>query len=87
MNRTDLMRRMRSVGLMPREAAAAAQVAVQSLVRERNELILSALRSGMSLRTVGVVFGLSHEMVRKVSTRGRSELTAQANTMQPPKVG
>ena len=87
MRREDLMRRMRSVGLMPREAAAAAQVAVQSLVRERNELILSALRTGMSLRMVGIVFGLSHEMVRKVSTRERGELTAQADTMQPPKVG
>jgi transposase len=71
---------------MPREAAAAAQVAVQTLVRERNELIVAALRSGMSLRTVGVVFGLSHEMVRKVSTRERGELTEQANKVQPPKV-
>lgn len=84
MTKSDLVRRMRGAGLLPREASAAAQIAVQSLIKERNSLILSALRTGMSLRVVGVVFGLSHEAVRKVSTRERGELTARASTVQAP---
>jgi hypothetical protein len=90
MRHADLMTRMHRAGLRLDDAATAARIAVQSAIRERDVLIAKMIAprpdgAGLSLRAVGVVFGLSHEAVRKASTRGVVGLTASARTVQPSK--
>ena len=89
MNRLDLTSRMHRAGLRLDDAATAAAVAVQVLRRERDELIARMLSpqpagAGLSLRVVGAIFGLSHEAVRKVSTRLDVKLTHKRPTMHAP---
>ena len=87
MNRTDLMRRMHRAGLRLDDAATAAAIAENMLIRERNQMIEQARGFGMTVRQIAVMFGISKTHVCRVSPRPSSDGTAQADTMQPPKVG
>ena len=81
MTKSDLVRRMRGAGLLPREASAAAQIAVQMHRRDRDVLILSAVRAGLSVRMVATVFGLTHPRVVQLVNRARGDLPTQSHTL------
>lgn len=88
MKRADLIRMMHRAGIPPMYAETASRIAMQAVIRERDSLIASLIHNtGVSLRAAGVVFGMSHEGVRKASRRGastraRGELTATAHNIK-----
>jgi DNA-directed RNA polymerase specialized sigma subunit len=80
------MRRMHRAGLRLDDAALAAAIAENMLIRERNQMIEQARVFGMTVRQIAVMFGISKTHVCRVSLRSRGDGTADKDTMQPPKV-
>lgn len=81
MTKSDLMRKMHRAGLRLDDAALAAQVAVKAVRRFRDRVAIRATKSGLSLRVVGAVVGLSFVRVWQVLNAARSDLTPTKNTM------
>lgn len=82
MTKSDLMRKMHRAGLRLDDAALAAQVAIQMHQGERNVLMVSARSIGLSLRQIGVMFGLSQVQAMRVLRKQSGQVTPPASTLQ-----
>lgn len=79
---SDLLRELRAAGFAPDQAADAARIAERAIRERRDHFIRAAKKSGMSLRAIARVWGLSHEQTRRLLSpdTGRN-VTAEKNTI------
>lgn len=79
------MARIHRAGLRLDDAATAARVAVQMHQGERNRLIVAARLANLSLRQLGVIFGMSQVQVMRVLRQQAGYVTVGDGTVGTPK--
>jgi hypothetical protein len=81
----DLMRGMRSVGFSADDADKASRIAEQTMRERRDAMIRAAVASGLSIRSVAKVWGVSKSHVhRLVSPDPKRNGTASGDTLTSP---